>query len=214
VVTRSLKSVVMALAAAAIFLIAGVAIHARQGVVLGDLTRDPVITAGVPVYTGFLSQLGIFGWAAAATAAGLAAAVLRRRGDSREVAGFLGWFAFLSLLLAVDDVFMLHEAVLPWIGIPQIVVLAAYACLAVGLMLRYRMRILESEFSLLAVASVLFGVSVLLDVTHLPGIGFDTSVFIEDGCKFTGIVCWAAYFWRYSALQLLAGQGRGGQLSA
>jgi hypothetical protein len=211
---RSLKSVAVAVSGAAVFLIAGLVIHLRRGVDLGDLTRDIVTTAEVPLSTGFLSQLGIFGWTVAATAAGIAATTLRGRSDSREAAGFLGCFALLSVLLGVDDVFLLHEAVLPWIGIPQIVVLAIYMLLTAGLLVRFRRQIVAAEFPLFVAALLLFGVSVLLDQVHVSWLGFDTSVFIEDGSKFTGIVCWAAYFWKRSASLLQVCAAPGGQSSA
>ena len=56
---------------------------------MGDLTRDPAAILDVPVYVGFLSQIGILLWAATAAICLFSAAVLWRREPVDSIARFL-----------------------------------------------------------------------------------------------------------------------------
>ena len=84
-----------------------------------EISRDPSAQFGFPLYGGFLSTFGFAGWISAAAVTGLAAAA--RPGLRRLMLPV----CLLSLLLALDDQFMLHDAVLPRIGVPEKLMLIA-----------------------------------------------------------------------------------------
>ncbi len=98
---------------------------------VSDLTRDPTDVAGVPWWTGAISRLMALGWVVAATAALLASR--HARAGQRPRLLVLGGLCAVS---ALDDSFLLHEEVLPSLGLPEnpFLVLYAVAGLALGIM--------------------------------------------------------------------------------
>ncbi len=147
-----------------------------------ELLRDPAATVGYPVRIGALSNLGVVGWTCAASVlafAGFAAegAPMPERNASLSL-------ALLLAVLGLDDLFLLHERVLPGkAGIPQGVVLAAYGIGAavIGLLHRDIWWRRENR-TLLGFAAVAFAASLAIDLNGVPG-----QVAIEDGAKLVGI---------------------------
>ncbi|HEX9852917.1 MAG TPA: hypothetical protein VGA68_07865 [Woeseiaceae bacterium] len=143
------------------------------------------------VYYGFVSNLGVMLWSATAAVCLLAAAVFamqRRQGP-------LVWFALsagaLTGWLALDDAFLLHELVLPSLGVPQNAVLTAYLVLGGTYAIASWRMILASDYLVLVVGAAAMAVSIGVDtVFHslLPAL-----VSLEDSAKFFGIFCWAAF---------------------
>ncbi len=175
-------------ATAVLLLVAGAAL---AGMAAGkwsfaEISRDPSMQFGIPIYGGFVSILGFAGWIVAATATGLAALA---RPALRSA---LLPVCLLSALLALDDQFVLHDAVLPRIGIPEKLVLALYGALCLRALWPFLPRLLRGQLPLLAAALLAFSASLLVDAL----IHFDTgaTLFIEDMAKFTGIVFWAAHW--------------------
>ena len=101
-------------------------LHFWKGIPISKLTRDPTAIAFLPAYTGFLSQIGIFLWSASATICFFSATVLSKGVDCQKLRRFLVASALLTLILGLDDAFLLHEKVLPRFGIPQIVTYCSY----------------------------------------------------------------------------------------
>ncbi|MCW8087558.1 hypothetical protein OF850_18185 [Roseococcus sp. MDT2-1-1] len=168
------------------------------------LFRDPAASTGGPPYLGFFSNLGVLAWSVAATSSLLAALVLPpSRAQSALAAGGL-----LAAVLAFDDVFLLHESVLPFFGVPEKLILAGYATAAIAYLWTYRDFHRRMDWPLLLAALGLLGSSVMLDVVAEE---MDWLV-LEDGTKFAGISAWCAYhllaarFWLRRAIT-----GRGGQ---
>ena len=116
---------------------------------------------------------------------------VRQSNSDDELARFLLTSGVFTLFLAIDDVFLLHETVFPYFGIPQGVVLGSYVVFVPIYLFIFRRTILETDFLLLALAISLFAISVGLDVFK-PFRNFLT--FFEDGAKLAGIVSWAVYF--------------------
>ncbi|WP_372624791.1 hypothetical protein [Falsiroseomonas sp.] len=158
--------------------------------------RDPAAYLDYAPHVGFFSTIGGLGWWTAAIAGLLAGAVLRDRSPEAEplLAGGL-----LSAVLGLDDLFMLHEEMLPrHAGLPETVVVGAYVLATLAYLWGGRRLHLSVAPSLLVAALGLFGVSVLVDQTHpafLQG-PEGMSILAEDGTKFAGICCWTAYHLR------------------
>ncbi len=182
---------------AAVFAVASVLLgmvfvfHHTLGIAFGDLTRDPSAVYEFSFYIGFLSQTGIFFWAAAATACLLAGAIFLRLPDRRQMAAFFFASAFLSLMLGLDDVFLFHEVVYPHFGIPEKVVYGIYAALVLGYLWFFRSILLNTRFIILAMGFGFFAMSVGMDIVDPQGID---PFLLEDGAKMIGIVCWLGYF--------------------
>lgn len=178
-------------------------LHAWQDIPIGDMVRDPTAVAGVSIYVGFLSQFGIFFWAGAATVC-LFSAILLPPGPGRyETRLFLLMSGLLSLVLGLDDVFLLHEAFFPHIGIPELVIFACYGFFVLYYLLRFYRTILNTDFLVLGLALVFFALSVLLDLLDPQFLDPD---FWEDGAKVVGIVSWLAYYLRTGFVAVRQGE--------
>ncbi|WP_284304245.1 hypothetical protein [Mobilicoccus caccae] len=175
----------------------GVAVgKARFDVEVATMTTEATTHLGVGPHVGFASALGLFAWAAASGAALLGASLLTRSGRPREV-GLLRAVAALTLFLLLDDAFTVHEAVLPAIGIPEILTYTVLVGVTAAILLRHVREILAGPWTLLLAALILLGGSVVWDVVtqHLDGVGlgYNIEVFVEDGLKLFGIAFWTAW---------------------
>ncbi len=146
---------------------------------VSDLTRDATAVAGVPWWTGAISRLTALGWAVAAVAAVLAGrhAGAEHRSRLRLLGGLCG-------VSAVDDSLLLHEEVLPSLGLPETPVLVLYAVAALGLAVIWARssRWTPTEVAFVA-GVVMLAVSVLVDVVV-------NWAALEDFAKLIGVVAW------------------------
>lgn len=151
---------------------------------------------------GLMSNLGAvviaagFGIALAAAAASDAPARVRTA---------MACAAMLSAAICLDDLLLLHERVLPGIGIPELPVELVYGASGVGLVLAHRAWMPPRAFAMLVLAMALLGLSVGLDMaleiaafsvpTDLQArlvapAGATAVTVIEDGAKFVGYWLW------------------------
>lgn len=165
----------------------------QRQVPVTELFLDPAAVAGVPWWTGLLSQLGLLGWMIAAVAAGGGAWLAGRLGR-RSAAVFLGSGAVVTVLLLADDLLQVHAVLLPRIGIDkplsQLLIVAPAPVWA----LTHRREILRTRWLVFAAAIAGFVASTAVDVWWAPT-GSDVGrTLVEDGTKFLGICAWAQYF--------------------
>lgn len=176
--------------------LAAVALAAQTlGIPFGNASRDLAAIAGVHPLAGFLSNIGILLWCAAATVCLCAAYVARRRGDTR-VSRFLFFSGLFTAVLLCDDFFLVHEQLAPsYLGLHEDVVVASYALALLCYAWVFRAEIWRTEFGLLFAAAAFFAVSIGLDALN-PGGRYH--LFIEDGAKLLGLANWLAYYLRTS----------------
>ena len=153
---------------------------------LSVLVRDANAIAHQPNYFGALEHAGIMlmsgaGWIA------LYSSMFCRGQTARFL--FLG--GLLSLLLAADDLYMLHESS-PRFDVPEQFIFAFYAALLLLLVAGNLRRFLQSPFLLLGVAMTLFAIAIMIDATHYTPFGLPWGT--EDCIELTGICFWAVYF--------------------
>lgn len=203
--TKRLSSTfVVALGFVALVLGATVVGARIAGVDVTRLMRDPLVVAGAPALTGFVSNLGVLLWSAAAGACFVAALGLRRRAGGRVRAEFFAAAGGLTTILVLDDLYQLHEEVIPGLfGRGETLAMLAYVLLTMAFVLRYRRTLLAGEYPLLVVAGGAFAVSIGIDYVGLIGIDPESlgsaGQVVEDGAKLTGIALWLAYFVRAAA---------------
>lgn len=155
---------------------------------------DPLVAAEIAseccsVSFGFMSQLGIMVWISTAAICLFCGIVLMLAGSRRRTFLFALTAGFLTGWLAIDDAFMLHEKVLPALGISQNAVLLTYILLAALYVATSWRLILENDFILLMVGGAGFAVSIAIDIIlHTP-----LWIHLEDSAKFFGICCWASF---------------------
>ena len=174
------------------------------------LFRDPLYVAAVSgdccrSYYGAASNLGVLVWTVGASVAAAAAFVLWRRGADRNETLFFAAAAILTGAVAVDDLYMVHEIVLPRLGVPQTLILAAYGAAGVAYLVVFRKRLLASGGWAFLLAIVALGLSIGVDavIKHQP----EAIMVAEDAAKFFGSCLWSAFHVRI-ALEALEGDRR------
>lgn len=203
--------VAQALALAAVGVSAALA-HVA-GVPFSHVSRDPATALGGPFVTGYLSYLGACLWCVAATVAFFSALLARggAGGDGgRDGAGAVFFVAtgLLSGLMLADDLFMVHDGLVPHLlGDVERWNLALYALLAGAYLVAFAPLIRRTCLPLLAAAGCAFAGSVLLDAQLIP-LAESRRHLAEDGFKFVGIVNWAAWV-TMACLQRLRHSGGG-----
>ena len=166
-----------------------------KGIPISHMTRDITAAASIPPYTGFFSQIGFVLWIVTATLCIFSAYISPKRQGNRMFIRFLYFFGLLSLLLCFDDMFLLHETVIPYFfDISENVTFAFYGVFVISLLLKFYSIILKTDYILLAMAFIFFGLSIAVDTINIriPGLN---SLILEDGAKMFGIVSWLTYFY-------------------
>lgn len=172
----------------------------QDRVPVGDLTRDLAATTESAWYIGSVSSVGALGWAAAAAVSGLAAVALTGKPEAISGRRSLTIFAVLSVVLALDDVLLLHDDLLLRLFGSELPVYSAYAIVGAAFLVYSRRIIPRHAKPTLAVALVSMGGSVLVDIMWVSD--SESRLLTEDGLKFLGIWTWALFAAIY-ALHLL-----------
>jgi hypothetical protein len=156
----------------------------------GNMSRfidDPTATAGEPPWTGFVSTLGVLGWALSAGVCLVTALALGARGD--RLMGMFATGAALFALLGVDDAFLLHDDIAAGrLGVPENVALALLAVAVAAWAWRWRGELARTDVRLLAVVALAFGASIALDVSR----AYDLEA-VEEWLKLSGILALVAW---------------------
>lgn len=169
------------------------------------LFRDVTALGNLPFYAGFISQLGGLLWAAGITVSFFGYFFLRKlKIDLPQAQRFLLHTSFFLLVLLIDDYFLFHEEIAQeYLHISEKFVYLAYGILLVLYFYLNSKEILSSEYLILLLGFVFFGLSILFDV--IPEQLYENSyllnkleIFVEDGFKFTGIATWVAFIIRYN----------------
>ena len=218
-VRRSSFGLVAAITPAAALVAVAVIASRILGVPIEDFLSDPLSRVGAHPLIGFISNLGALLWAAAAGACFVALLGLRLAldADRAEERRFFAASAVLTTVLVLDDMFQLHEDLVPrLLGHGQTFILLGYVVLVAAYLWRFRRLLATTEWVILAAAGACFALSIGMDLlplalSYLPGsLGIDTGSeafdvvthVMEDGGKFIGISLWLAYFLRTIAAKL------------
>jgi hypothetical protein len=163
-------------------------------------TEDPAALMKSPFYLGFYSNIGVLIMCACAAICLFASAVLSKFADSKEWSRFLFVAGAISAILAVDDMFMLHEEVFPlYLHIDETIIFGAYGLTIVLFFARFWKAIQKTEFLLLLFALAFFFLMGFFDNLYLLiHHQLYAHSLLEDGAKLAAIVTWFAYFTRVS----------------
>jgi hypothetical protein len=149
---------------------------------VSELTRDPAAVGNLPFYTGWISSLGIVLWAASASIALFASRICE--GNFRR---YLLSIGLLISMLLIDDLFMLHDGLLPAFGIHEVFVFAVYA-IALALIIRYNVKfLLKQDYWILLSAGFFLACSLVVDVKLGHYMSESIENLFEDGFKILGI---------------------------
>ncbi len=154
------------------------------------LLRDPATAFGFAPYAGLFSHLGVLALAVGGAISVFAALLLRPDQQSRTVLLSAGT---LSIWLALDDLFMLHESVLPrLLGLPETAILGLYLALAMGLVWLIGRTVLTRHYLGFWTAAVFLSVMLVTDLIF--EVATSASFLVEESAKICGFMIWAA-FW-------------------
>ena len=194
-------------AGAFLILVATAAASYIMDLPVATFMQDPAANFGGHPFTGLVSNLGVLAWCATAVVCTFTYGLRRESGGDRELLLMIGWGGVLSAVWMFDDLFMLHELIVPQdLGIPQPVILATYGAATLLFLARFRAVFGRTRLGLLATSLLFLGLSVALD---LVSTGPNWHHLFEDGAKFMGIVGWLAYFVSASWLAIEDGAARG-----
>lgn len=176
-----------------VILIVAALLSSLIGIPIEHFFADPALTLSGHPFIGMVSHAGIFLWSAVASICLFSSAIIWKTGSAQHVL-FLFFSGLVSLALMVDDLFMLHEGILPYqLNISQEFIYIGYLIPFVGYLWYFRKEIFKSEFQILGAAIFLLSLSVIGDMV-LPQEGI--AYVIEDGFKIFGIATWFVYFVR------------------
>ena len=177
----------------ALLLMGSVITSIAMDIPIAVFTKDPLSFAALNPLTGLLSNIGMIFWSFTVAICLLTAFVLKDVSKRFEASVFLFFSGLITLVLLLDDFFMMHEVIYPqWIGIPEKIVMISYGVMILSYLYLFRHRILKSDITLLVLFLSMFGVSAVIDL-FIPDSLFDWHYLFEDGPKFIGIISWFGY---------------------
>ncbi|RJP81291.1 MAG: oxidase [Desulfobacteraceae bacterium] len=163
-----------------------------------EIIKDPAQQTGQSSFLGFLSNIGIWLWVSAGAISLFHALTygLQTNAARKELLLLAG---VLSMILAIDDFFMIHDRY-----VNQNICYLAYAVCAGLLLLRHFKQIIEIDgFSFLLFGSLL-ALSILTDLLdgYIPFRYKYVQIF-EEGFKFVGAATWLYFSCRIVCFQSL-----------
>jgi hypothetical protein len=168
-----------------------------NGIFFETISRDPVQVLNGKPYVGIISNLGILFWCSASAILFYSALINRIKKRPEKETYFLFFSGLLSILLLIDDFFLMHDVIFPdYLKINEIVFYLFYGLAAIAIFIRYFKIILDTDYVLLILAFILLGLSATTDEIIALGIHIKHPYIVEDSFKFLGILSWFSYFTR------------------
>lgn len=189
--------------------VAVLAIAKLNNISTGLLVDDPAAIMDYPVYVGMLSMVGILIWFATAAICLFSASILNpQTRQSKYWQHFIAVSGLISLGLAIDDLWMIHENYDVWLGLDRIslplgrmspgeffesLIFGLYGAIVAAYLYYFRKIFKRTQMFALLAAIACFAFSVVIDITgeifairhhHIP----------EEIFKMLGIVGWMFYF--------------------
>lgn len=166
------------------------------------LAKDPAQVVGFSPYIGMLSNWGVVLWMAAATICLFSAVLLKQQKVSDSTFTFIAVSGGFSLLLGIDDLFLLHDRLFPKLfGIPETSFYFLYLFAFLVYLISFIRQIIKYEYLLFGAAVLFFLLSRRVFVT-LPFL--DQFMTTGDMLKYSGIVFWLAFFYRTALFEVSA----------
>ena len=164
-------------------------IHTWRDIPYENLVRDPNAIANLPKYIGFISQFGIFLWFASVGICFMGYFLIRGIESVNIKSKYLLYFGIFSLMLGLDDAYMLHEE-LAHRGLYEEMFFGVYAVMLLLFILKFLKLFFQTHFILLILSGFCLASSIAVDK-------YDHTLFLlDDSFKVSGIVFWFAYFFR------------------
>ncbi len=164
------------------------------------LAKDPAQVIGFEPYIGLLSNWGALLWMSAGVICLFASLAIKNQKASFQAYRFLVVSGTLSFLLAIDDIFLLHDEVLPrLLDMPEFFFYLIYIVIFGSYLLYFWRDISNYDYLLFITA---FAFLLVSRGFFLPQAlqGYMTT---NDMLKYFGIVFWLAFFYRASMQEVI-----------
>lgn len=165
-----------------------------------ELTVNLYGIKDLPIYAGILQKAGMVLWIASASICFFTVYL------KRDKQNFFLFAGFISTLFALDEMFLLHSKIIPLVYlISQNFVYIIYGIVITIFLIKYRERILRSEFIILYASLFFLLLKVVIDGFQNKGMmGYNKNSYIEDSAKLLGIFLWFYYFTRFAFFKIRA----------
>lgn len=170
---------------------------------MGMFTRDVASIAEIHPLFGVVSSITILGWTASATLCLFGWAASRQRQGKRNLSAFLLYAGIFTLLLGLDDLFMLHDYIIPNdLGMSEKPLFIGYGCMLLAGIFIFRKVILKTDYSIAILALAFFGLSLTVDVFQysIEALIADWRIMFEDGFKLLGVTGFLSYYFKCAIL--------------
>lgn len=144
-------------------------------------------------WDGAISHLGMIAWSSA-SAIGIFVALTRWRQADPELTRLLLVGGLVTAVLLVDDLFMVHDELLPEeFGIPELLATGGVALVPLAYVVVFRRPILRrTPWQVLAIAVAYLAVMGAVDAVE-HDIAIPAHHLWEEGAKFLGLLHWCGY---------------------
>lgn len=167
----------------------------EHNIELDHFTQDPASIMNTPFYLGFFSYIGILFWCGSAMLCFYSNQLLAGKKNNDRIRSFMLYSGLISTLLMFDDLFLMHEIVLPdYFMLPRGIVYVIYVNIVILYFVLFRSELAQSEYIVLLIATALIAISQFVDELPMP---IPEDSFLEDAVKLFGIVTWFTYYARY-----------------
>ncbi len=172
-----------------------IALSLKLGRPITFFFQDFFFITNSPIYTGFVSNIGIIFWSVTAGILFFAAVFCYQSQASRQVQWFYIFGAVITLIMLFDDFFLFHEIIYPrFFHIRSGTVYIIYGVMGIIYLIVFRKHILASNFLVLFLAFLFFFISVVFDELRERWLFNPYWIVCEDGFKLLGIVSWLTYY--------------------
>ena len=187
-------------AAALVVLSCVILLGIEYNVQLNHFTKDPVQIMDEPFYLGLFSNIGILFWCGSVVVCFFARALIPKTDEKKYIRTFLFFSGLVTMMLMMDDLFLLHEEVFPeYFLIPETGVFVIYSNILLLYVLLFRETIIKTDYVILGLGFFLIGASTFIKRIPMP-IPEDT--FLQDAVKLFGIISWFTYFLRLGYMEV------------
>lgn len=157
--------------------------------------QDFFFITNSPIYTGFVSNIGIIFWSATAGILFFCSVVCYQFRAGRELLWFYTIAGVITVIMLFDDFFLFHEIIYPrFFNIHSGTVYIIYGMIGIIYLVAFRKNILASNFLVLFFAFLFFFVSIVFDELRERWLFDPYWIVCEDGFKLLGIVNWLTYY--------------------
>lgn len=169
---------------ASVFYIVSIEVLKASGLEVSQIIRDTAQITNTSSFLGFVSNVGFALWISAAAISFYSTTL---QGNQAHVYKELLWqTGLLSLALAIDDFFMIHDRY-----INQKICYLFYAIITFLILFRHFKLLLAIAGLPFFIAGALLAASVLTDLVQAYSpLNYQLTQVIEEGLKFNGVVFW------------------------